>query len=517
MQVTLFGFTFLAVTILTLISRRRWFVAIFPLAAVLQSPAVAVFELANQPHGVSPSLAWGTSLIVLAVADFRSSDNRMSLRSTRNCVALKLWCVFWVFACITALFLPVIFSGMKVYLLVNKAGDLIVPSSLTLTLSNFVQIANTLFIFALFLLIAEQAVRHTAGAVLQVFFGGLVLALVVSFAIGLQHRLVVLGVVEYWSEFWVPNPTYNQTFGPTKVGGELSARASLPFLEPSYASAWYAPVAVGCWLAVVCAGVRAWKFAIGGSLALAGLLSSAGNTGLIALALSLPILITGLVLTGGALFAVRWWRERDAQTGQLTCLRPAFRAVASMVLFIGIGVSVTQTMSPSMRGLAEGTLAQMKLRVADVTTALPVGVEVGRRASNELGWRVLLQTHGLGVGMGSNRTSGYFHALLSNVGVIGAALFLVSFVVTVASACRRVWALRSAPESEKRFQFLIGVFALGALLCATVAVAGGIPDQNWPIWWAFIALVFTVGLLPESPALTRGTRLGPWLSNRSFS
>lgn len=97
---------------------------------------------------------------------------------------------------------------------------------------------------------------------------------------------------------------------------------------------------------------------------------------------------------------------------------------------------------------------------------------VSRFAADIRALHVMLDTWGLGAGLGANRASSFATTLLSNVGVLGTLLFGV--------ACVRLWRgvqFRSAPAVW---------LALLALLLAKIAAE---PDLSTPLLWILIGVL----------------------------
>ena len=101
-----------------------------------------------------------------------------------------------------------------------------------------------------------------------------------------------------------------------------------------------------------------------------------------------------------------------------------------------------------------------------------------RELSNKRALEIVQETYGLGVGMGSNRASSFFASLVSNTGVLGAALFCAMLVSLL-------WRYVRAPALTD-----MQIFVAVALPTATLAMGLGIPDLNLPMYWGFIFLAF---------------------------
>src|SRR5690606_27055060 len=94
-----------------------------------------------------------------------------------------------------------------------------------------------------------------------------------------------------------------------------------------------------------------------------------------------------------------------------------------------------------------------------------------RSLANERSWQLLLETGGLGVGLGGNRPSSMFFLALSCLGVIGIVM-LGLVVLTVLRRTSRV------PGTSPAAWALVGVLA-----AAGVAV----PDLSTPVIWVALA------------------------------
>ena len=115
--------------------------------------------------------------------------------------------------------------------------------------------------------------------------------------------------------------------------------------------------------------------------------------------------------------------------------------------------------------------------------------------SLEMVWR----TYGLGLGLGSNRPSGFIALLLSNVGVMGVIGFLMFLVSLSSVALHRVKKIGNAQL------VVIGVAAVWGLwstLCAKILAQ---PDLSFaPLWiWTFFLASLCVCASPPNPLTTK--------------
>lgn len=87
---------------------------------------------------------------------------------------------------------------------------------------------------------------------------------------------------------------------------------------------------------------------------------------------------------------------------------------------------------------------------------------------------LLPETLGLGVGLGSHRSSSFLSALVGNLGIPGLFLYLLFFLSFVKSM------FRSSVPSEKKYAIILFVFVM---LAAQIT---GMPDFNFPVFWSMI-------------------------------
>jgi hypothetical protein len=492
-SITTYGAVFIGVCSLLLIARPHWLVAIFPLAAVMQTPAVALIAAHNETLGMSSVLAWAAFAGIYVVITFSRGGVSLWRASSRNFVLLG-WLVFLGFCCITSLVLPNLFEGLSMHVLIDFDGDNIPPRPLFFNLNHWVQIANAGAIALVFLLLFKHSWSVSPISSLQIFFAGMCAAVGISVLVTSYHRLVALGYVEFLPGMWESNPSYKLNFGPTSVSDNLFVRASLPFSEPSYASVWYGSLALGCWLTWLLSKRGSTKYMPAGAIVSCALLSTWGYTGLLGVGITFMVVLLSITFT----YAI------GRSPCGITTVALRHRVVVgwtSLMALVAVVVAVFFFSPHSVRTVAKESVAGIIKRVSTVANQGDGKIIVGRQASNTQALQIVRATHGLGVGMGSNRASGYFHALLSNVGIIGTLLFMFAFGIQARTAWRNSCQLNQSTRNTDQTLASIGIFSIGALACATVAVAGGIPDQNWPVFWVFIALVFSVAQLRPPRAL----------------
>lgn len=108
-------------------------------------------------------------------------------------------------------------------------------------------------------------------------------------------------------------------------------------------------------------------------------------------------------------------------------------------------------------------------------------------------YRIVLDTFGFGVGLGSNRPSSFLAAMLSTVGLIGTVLFVAAVVVLV----RRTWTLRG---------YRPVVWALAAALLTKLISGPDLNDTSGLMWLCLGVLAHAAAARQREEALEQTPR-----------
>ena len=262
--------------------------------------------------------------------------------------------------------------------------------------------------------------------------------------------------------FWATNPSLIQSFD--SIYGEFLGfrRVSLPFIEPSYAGAWFA-AGVAAMYAVACL----FRFSFLGILGLFVFSGALANT--FAATGMLALLLWFLGFVGILLGSLGYRMFHPSAADALVRTRSVLLCGATILIFGGLFLA-----SPSLQNASKVIGSKIaELRSDDAQQGFHRG------DANKHALHLLYQTKGLGVGAGSNRTSGFLHGLLGNLGLLGTALFLTALIYQVR---KNILQLRVVSTDAQRAI----VAHLAALSCLLIAMVGGIADQNWPVLWVLL-------------------------------
>jgi N-acetyl sugar amidotransferase len=446
-ELTAFGAWFVPALLSLSVLRRGWLPAAIPVAAVLQAPAPLVVALGEARFGITPFNLVMVAMSVAFLLD-HGRDPRASWERLRAHIAWP-WVVYLAYAAAAAVVLPFLFPDVLVHPMLARGDVQLAGVANRFSLSHVAQAINHL---GLLLMLASVLTSRSPRVVLRAMGVGLALAFVISLTAAGYQRSVFLGWQETDFAWWASNPGYNQLFHAPEYG-PVFGRVGLPFIEPSYASVWFAGAVGGAWLLALYWNHRLAMLAfLATALAGLGLLNTVGTSGLVAVAIFVPVLVTWHLLSP----APRTRRSNRMVVAMVLVL-VAFASLA-LIDYVWWKSAAGQPLRSAIWFTMQ-KMSNLDDRPRFVTTlhALWVFVESG----------------GLGIGPGSTRTSGFLVSLLAHLGLPGLALIAWAFWRTLRS-------LTPAGSDPWRLA------AIGMLLAGGLGVLVGIADLAWPVAWTWI-------------------------------
>lgn len=457
-EATAFGALFLPALALLVVLRREWFPAAIPLSAVLQAPAPLVVSIDGARYGITPfNLVVAAAGLLLLLGYGRAP--RVVLARLRGSLA-RPWAIYLCYAALAALLLPHLFGHVKVYPLLAYGDVQMSTASNTFSISHFAQAINHV---GLLVLLAYLVAQPELPRVARAMAWGFALASVISLLAAGYQRVVFLGWHATDFSFWASNPSYNQWFHAPEYGPTFG-RVGLPFIEPSYASVWFAGMVGGCWmLALYWRGRAVHAAALATGVALLGLLNTVGTSGLAAMAMFVPLLLARHLSLGP---------ERSPRSNRvLALLLVVLLSAAGFALldYVWLKTDIAAPLRSAIYFTLQKT-SNLAERPRFITTLHALSVFVDSFA--------------VGIGPGSTRTSGFLVSLLAHLGVPG--LVLLGWAV---------WRTLGALEQERRDPWAL--FALGMVYAGGLGVLVGIADLAWPVAWAWILFAVVVAARPR--------------------
>lgn len=437
-RMTLLGSIFIPLGIGFWLFKPRWLLPLAIIAAAFQAGSVLNIRDVGLPPYYFVSILM---VLHLLWSWLFKGTLRIRIPSSSSVYPLLL---FWAWASASAVIMPFVFRGM---LVLDPSADIEIfgdfpVTSLHFSFGNVVQIVWLTVNLGAILFAARFGNWEEVRKALRLAVGIALTIILVQF---------VLSQFGYQFPEWLfhSNPGQHQA-----MLGDYD-RPNGSFSEPSIAGVLVTSVTLGA-LARFLNGGSIWLFAA--TLICTLLVRSAGSL----LALAVGCLILGVVY-----FPTRKF--------DLLSLSAARKRYAILALFCLTGIAFVFA-APSINE----TLA------ANTVNKIDTASFISRTTADLAGLTVFRDTYGLGVGIGSIRTSGFLATLLATTG-LGALLF--------------VWfAIRLAKRTENsvlRWMFLGGLLAQVA----------GAPDLSLPLLWMNV-LVLTVFILRECPLKTQADQTG---------
>lgn len=454
---TLTGLIFIPVCLIALAGGLRAQLAVFAMGSVLTSAAVV--NLAS--FGVQPAYFMG--LLLLGVATV-SLLVRGGYGLDRAVLARFAPLPLLLLAALNALFWGGAVFWDEVWVVSGRQMfDLASAERYSFRPENANQLAYLVLNIAIAALLADRLVRLPAATVLRTAHCAVLAAfwLATLFVIWdwLAHRFGVYFPDAFLHSNAFYAAAHEQAFGDV-------ARISGPFSEPSslaYAYGGFLAYLSGLYLAERTTRALSMMF-----LAVAALAISTSTT---AYAVLVLWLLTMAIVTPMT-------RPRPGR------VRPGRRSRLGIALVMGLAcagvLAVARTQQDDIRQVYEDSIAGKT----------ESGSYEDRTAADRMGYDAFAATFGLGIGLGSHRPSSLPAAMLSNVGVVGTAAFLVFVGLCL---------VRSGPDSVwpggARALWPFRAFPLGLLVVHCVSS----PSLNSPLLWLALTLNLAISAYRNAP------------------
>jgi hypothetical protein len=439
---TLLGIFFIPAVLVCFLWRPFYLLPLLLVASVFEAGSVFNGAIGEFEYGVSPFCLTEIFIVLRLLMLALGPTKLVKLLPPVNPMRAVAWLLlgFWLWCFFSAFVMPHVFAGT--FVSVPRGGNEEEFAPLRWSLSNLAQ-AGYLTLNVGTVLYALHMVRthRQSEQILRALYGAVLIVVV----IGVAQFLASVAGWDFPYETFSSNPVYGKGYDQDI---ETYRRINSTFTEPSNAGSYLAAITCGL-LASFLRGTRGvgWYLALLGVMATLFLTTS--TTGFAALVLGVCVLLVYFNPFRG---------HKDARKSSALgwgLILAVFSVVGSALLF-----------SPDL------------LRAVLSTT-----VEKGEsfsfwvRLANEIhSMQLAAQTYGLGVGLGSNRSSGLIPTILSTVGLIGTALF-AAIIYKIS---------QSFPGRSASSSLQIGFWALLTMIISQVVA---VPDINRPALWALLILV----------------------------
>ncbi len=455
---TSLGFVFIPLCILFCSRPARLLDLVFIGSAFAAAAAIIIGN-----YGITPALIPTSMFIAFITTKLLTGTRYPGEKTTLNVLLPFMMAAFWAIA--SSILIPRFFQN-QIMVWPEKPGTFFVITPLSPNSGNYTQ---DLYLLAASILLALASLYLTNPAcnLLRLLYAYFIAALIVCIISAWQFTANTFG---FWfpTEFFLSNPGW-ALLTDESVGSII--RITGPFSEPA-ALASYLCGAVGAAGWVLLNGHKSILAII--VLGLAGfvILLSTSTTGYAALIMMLAGISLYTLLTGD--------NRLRASVGLLLII-----LVALVVLF----AIFTPIIAPRVWHIAQ--------QIIDATLSKQGSSSYNDRTSTDIdSLREAMESYGVGVGWGSNRSSSLVPGLLAAVGVPGVFL-LMWFAVNVTRQVRRAHRVASTPDVKMVMHGATG--GILGTLCAAVISSPAITSPDFYLLLALLVASSTrVGLEAKS-------------------
>jgi hypothetical protein len=429
---TVLGVIFIPAVLICFFWRPFFLLPLLVIASIFEAGAVFNGRLGEFNFGITPFYLTEVLIFLQVIMLGFGGEPLLPSKNARVRGIVLVLCAFWVWCLVSAVVMPHLFSGTMVSAPRNEMDEDFAP--LQWTLSNLAQAAYlTLNLGTVLYALHVVRSQRQAERLTKALYWAILLVVVVGFA----QFLAAKAGLDFPYELFNNNSGYQQ--GTEQELGSIR-RINCTFMEPSMAGSFLAAATCGL-VAAFLNGKRNLGWLLTIFTVMTALLLTTSTTGLATL-----IVGGGLLMVYFKFFGAQQHARKSSVLGWAVTL--AILGILGYVLF-------------SNPDFLDALLA--------ATVEKSESYSYYSRLAKELhSVELFVNTYGLGVGFGSNRSSGLLTTLLSSVGIIGTVLFTMMLY-----RIGRLYPGHSAPKSLQ-----VGFWAL---LTLTVSEIIGVPDVNRPV------------------------------------
>jgi hypothetical protein len=454
---------FLLIPLGCLLILQQWPIVLMALPAFALLHGAAVINVGSV--GLQPGYFLALLVIVRTLLEIGLLRHPLNHQVLIQLVPIALLLVVSTIALWVAI---VMFDGRVLVMSGTDRYDLNLVAPYSFRRENVAQIVYLTIDFLLVYSVAHQIARLSCGDSLRVVDGGIVVAILISILICLWQIYSYYTGAYFAEDFFFSNVGYaradNQAFfGYLRLNGPFTEPSALAyffsgFLFYSWQRYRLRPTPLSAGLVVACA---------------ASLFLAFSTTGFVALLVFVVLLISRVfVRLGGRIGPpVMTWRRL------LSGLVVLLGATAALLLIVKHWSGVTR-------------ILDVALLEKDQSSSFAM-----RSAADLMAFKIVAQTYGLGIGLGSHKPNSLALTLLSNVGIVGT----VMFAMFVAEVLRPRPFRAAAPRIQPRLNETPLRYFLLALL-----MAHAISNPNFNVVMLWIGFGLMTGCLGHVQTAAKG-------------
>jgi hypothetical protein len=456
---TVLGAFFIPLILLCFLWRPFYLLPLVVFASIFEAGSAFNGAIGDFEFGISPFYLTEIFILLrLLMLAFGAEKLRDLLPQQENPLRITVWLLlaFWLWCFSSAFIMPHLFAGTPVSVPRSGGDEEFAP--LRWSLSNLAQAGYlTLNVGTVVYTLHVVRNRRQTEQLMRALYGAAFIVVIIGFAQFLAAR----GGWDFPYETFNNNPSYAHGIDQDVY---FYRRVNSTFTEASGAGSYLAAVTCGM-LASFLSGRRGFGWLLALFAVIVTLVLTTSTTGFVTLAIGVAVLL------------VYFNPFRKHEDGR------RFSARGWVVIFAVVGIaSGVLLFSPDLLDA-----------VLNTTVEKGESHSLWFRLANELhSIEIFLQTYGVGVGLGSNRSSGLILTMLSSVGAVGTALF-----TAVLYKVNKSFQGKSAGRSLQ--------MGFWALLTMIISEAVAVPDLNRAVLWALLMLVLTQLNVELNPQLGRRT------------
>ncbi len=355
--------------------------------------------------------------------------------------------LFFIWSGLGALILPFIFEGLPVFnskLGIDIQYGIGNQTALTFSASNIAQFIYLTLNIIIFVLMVNYVKLSSVYDIRRI------LRLLLYFAIfftAYQIFSLIFVKIQLINDFLYNNPSYY--IGNDQLNSFFN-RVTGPFLEPSMAGSFFAAFSVALLFEN-----KKWSNILLFLISFSFLILSTSTNGYITFLLTILIIfiikLSNMVLNKK--FTMTFFSIKKI-------LVLFIFVVGALIIYYDVAYEV-YTLVVSSKGNSDSY--------------------VHRTFSDIYAFKVLIETYGIGCGLGGNRPSSFVPFLLSNVGLVGFILLFLLIYFILKNSIRHI--------DDKNILFVFILF-----LTFFISMLIAIPDISYSFFWIFMALLFGMTL-----------------------
>ena len=461
MAVPIFGAIFIPIALFVFLFRPQYLLSLMVVGSVFAGASVLDVSVGDSVFGLQPYY-FVAALLAIRAVPFLLGHRHVGPRLDPAVGKIHSSLIyFWSWATVSAFLFPVIFRGVRV--IDPRLGVEDVLAALALegeatplhwSLGNLGQaVYLTLSVIALLYVIKSG--DHGNG---RQALKALRVAIMIVAVIALLQSVAAWKGWDFPYDFFNNNPAYAQNYA---ASFEDIRRVNSTFTEASYAGGFLAAGALGL-LATRLSGGPGNMIMI--FLVIVGLILTTATTGY------------AVFLIGGVLL---FFYLRGGSRRKKPSRRIVWRSMLAASLVAVILIALLIAVPPLRQAVLETTVNKVDT------------VSFGARAALDVyAIKLLFDTYGVGVGLGSNRPATLPAYLLGNVGIIGTILFVLYIA-------RLVSGLVTLSRWPGAGSYVMVIWMLSGIL---IAQAIALPDLSWPPLWAVLILATSMLASQSDPS-----------------